>query len=368
MWNVIEDVSRVTKRGQWLLIALLCCSAVQVAAGSVAFASDRQGASGQPRFSLAPAYYDPGNLASLAYFVLNTRQGALVHNALRLTNVGNQTGTVSLLPADASTAQATGIVYSISDPAQHAVGSWLSLSKKQVTLAAGQSQLVTFTVHVPAGETPGQFVGGIIAQSAAEPTSSGANAAGNIQFHVSLVHQQIIAVHVNVQGTLTQQLAASGLQASVINGNQAMLIDLHNSGNTMISPSGTLQIINAAGKTLQTLPLHLDIMLPGASITYPALLQGQPLATGSYRAVLTMTYGQKRTLTYSTSVSMARQDTQNSISPPPPTSSSNVLLIVALALLAVFAAGGLLISKRLRVASPSSRLSRATRKPTRKQR
>jgi len=50
---------------------------------------------------------------------LNARQGALVHNALRVTNVGTQKGTVSLIAADASTAQMTGIVYTSANPAQH---------------------------------------------------------------------------------------------------------------------------------------------------------------------------------------------------------------------------------------------------------
>ncbi len=380
------DVTRVVRRG-WLsllspllLAALVCCLAVvsQLGGmvGGIAFASDGQiwlhrsygqgeGGTGEPRFSLAPAYYDPSDPASLSYFILNTRQGTLVHNALRVTNVGTQKGTVSLFAADASTAQMTGIVYSSANPAQHEVGSWLSLSMKQVTLTAGQSLLIPFTVRVPNGEEPGQHMGGIIAQSAAEPTSSGVNSSGNVQFQVSLVHQQIIALQVDVQGRSTQQLAASSIQAGTTNGNQELLIDLHNPGNTMLKPQGSLQIMNTQGQILQTLPLSMDIILPGTGVSYQVVLSGQPFATGTYRASLTLTYGESHMLTYATNVLLVRQEPKPDTTPAPSGSGFPTWLIVvlaALALVAIVLAGGL----RAKVAGPAGRAT--TKKRTRRRR
>src|ERR1700694_737712 len=213
-------ISNVRRVWWFPLLAVVVCWTTFVAeTGGLAFASNGQSGSGQPKFSLAPVYVDPGNPESLAFFIMNTRAGALAQNALRVTNVGGQPGTVGLIAADGSTAQTTGIVYTSADKARNVVGSWLSLSMNNLTLAPGQSKVVQVKIHTPKGEAPGQYIGGIIAQDVVQQTTNGSSSIGNDEFNMSLIHQQIVSVEVNVAGEMRQQLAATGIEAGIINGN-----------------------------------------------------------------------------------------------------------------------------------------------------
>lgn len=374
MRNSVQDVVRRMRRGRWLLAFAVCLALLieMTGMGSVAlarqFALDgntlqrgQHNGTGQPKFSLAPASSDPNNPASFSYFVLNAQRGKIARNALRVSNVGNEAGTVSLIAADASTAQTTGLVYASADPVKHNVGSWLALTVQKITLAPGQSQLVPFSVYVPASEAPGQYVGGIIAQSMIQQTSNGSQASNNVQFQVNLIHQQIIAVEVVVQGTLTQQIAATGIRASLSNGNQEMLIDLSNTGNTLVDPQGSLSILNAQGKSILSLKLDLNAMLPGAIVTYPVMIQGQPLATGIYKVVLTLTYGQNHVLNSTATVSITRQEALASLSIASLTSASRFPMWLAI-LLVIGVAGGLLFvlrGQRVRIAGLARRANGA---------
>ena len=81
-----------------LLAVVVCWTTFVAETGGMAFASTGQSGSGQPKFSLAPVYVDPGNPESLAYFIMNTRAGTLVQNALAEALLGVQTTTNPVSP------------------------------------------------------------------------------------------------------------------------------------------------------------------------------------------------------------------------------------------------------------------------------
>ncbi|HLX40786.1 MAG TPA: DUF916 domain-containing protein, partial [Ktedonobacteraceae bacterium] len=181
-----------------LLIALTCSGIMIIGISGVSYASSGQsttsqasqtGQVGQPGFTLQPVYYDPSNPATRSYFVINTRQGVTIHNEVRVINDGTAKGTVSLSPADGTTAQTTGIIYAPVNPAQHEVGSWITLSTTQLTLTPGQSQIVPFQIVIPKSEQSGQHIGGIIAASTGQQLTTDSNS--NSQIHINVEHQMI---------------------------------------------------------------------------------------------------------------------------------------------------------------------------------
>lgn len=337
---------------QWLqlLIVLACSATMVIGISGVSYASSTQGTAGQAGqagFTLQPVYYDPANPATRSYFVINTRQGVTVQSEVRVINDGTATGTVNLSPADGTTAQTTGIIYSAANPAQHEVGSWLMLGKQQLTLAAGQSQVVPFQIIIPKHEQPGQHIGGIIAASTGQQLAT--SGASSSQLHINVEHQMIVAVLLNIAGTQVEQLATTSLQVSNTNGYQSLLLGLHNTGNTMLKPVGNLRVTDAQGQVVQKLNVTMQTILPQASIAYPVYVQKQPLQPGTYKATLMLTYGQHHMLMYTTTFTVTQKQVKQVVAPVQKTptlaatsSSPNWLITLIALLICGLCLGGLL--------------------------
>src|SRR5918911_2969537 len=113
----------------------------------------------QPVFGLRPA----GN-PKRGYFVDPLKPGATRTGAVIVSNSGTAPGTVKLFTADATTGRTTGTVY-LTDRKPTGTGAWITLAAPSVFLRPGQHKQVRFDVRVPAGAKPGEWVGGIAAET-----------------------------------------------------------------------------------------------------------------------------------------------------------------------------------------------------------
>src|SRR3954452_16327254 len=118
-----------------------------------------QAATKQPVFGLRA-----GGNPKVGYFVYRATPGATRSGAVIVSNSGTAAGTVKLFAADATTGRTTGTVY-LTDAKPKSAGAWVTLASKSVSLRPGASKRVTFTVRVPTGQKPGQWVAGIVAEA-----------------------------------------------------------------------------------------------------------------------------------------------------------------------------------------------------------
>lgn len=295
---------------------------------------------GQPTFGLQPVLYDPSQPATKSYFIFDAHPGTILHNSIRVTNRGTAAGTVSLYAVDSATGQTSGTVYLSHDVVQHDVGTWITLGMQHVTLAPGQSQVVPMQVTVPATMWPGQHVGGIVAESMAseKPSNKGT-------LHIRIRNLTILAVQVNLPGPQVEELTATGIQAGGANNYQTLLVGLHNSGTTMLKPSGSLQITDSHQQLLQNQAIKLDTFLPHTAIDYPVYVKDHALAAGNYQAALTMTYGEGHVLNYTTTFTITEQQVAQVFKAPPPLQAPAGMqnFFDTLPLWSIFAGGGLLL-------------------------
>ncbi|MGH2493979.1 MAG: WxL protein peptidoglycan domain-containing protein [Ktedonobacteraceae bacterium] len=284
-----------------VLLALLASGILSIAFGfTVAHA-----AGGQASFSMQPVVYNPSNILTKSYFIFDGRPGIVEKNSIRVTNTGNIPGTANLYTVDATTAQTSGAVYLSKNSPRNDVGAWATLAVQQVTLNPGQSQIVSFQLAIPGNARSGQHLGGIVAENAAQQTSTSTK--NNNTFQVKVKTLTIVAIQVNLPGTPVEQLAATSIQSGGDNGYQRILVGLNNSGNMMLKPFGSLQVSNAQGQVVKNITLKLDTFLPQTSITYPVNIAGQALGAGNYQAALTLTYGSGKVLHYNASFTITQQ-------------------------------------------------------------
>lgn len=292
--------------GRSVLFGILCSIVLFLAAFMSAPVYAAGG--GGPDIGLQPATFDPHHPISRAYFIFNSTPGTHIKNAIRVTNTGTTAGHVLLYGTDATTGATSGAVYLGHLSKSKDVGAWINLATSSLTLAPGQSRIISFEVIVPKTVRPGQHLGGIAMEVApvAVPTPP-VQQKGHMQINTHII--TIVAVEVNLPGIPIEALSATGIQAGGANNYQTVLLNLHNTGTVMLKSSGTLQLFDSHGVPLQTMPLKLDTFLPATSINYPVSLK-QSLGAGTYKAVLTLAYGSKHILRYSTFFTITVQQVQ----------------------------------------------------------
>ena len=239
-----------------------------------------------PSFAIRPVKWDPGLRETNSYFVLDTKPGATTREQIRVTNVGTAAGTVKLYAVDATTGQTSGTVYKNGTARRRDAGSWIALSASKLTLAPHRSQIVSFVVTVPTGASPGDHVGGIVAdtQTLTQRKHGGA-------IRIKIKHLTVDAVVVRVAGPTAAGLRVGRATATGGNGFQYLHLGLANTGDVMIKPTGTL-LIQSGGTTILRKPLQLDTLIPDTSIAYPVSLP-TALQPGQYDAVVSLHYGNR---------------------------------------------------------------------------
>ena len=236
-------------------------------------------------FALVPQHYDPALAATQSYFVAVAHPGETFTNSVRVRNLGTKAGTALLYAVDATTGKTSGAVYLDRTKPHPGVGSWVTLGASFLTLGPGESKVVPITVHVPAGASPGDHLGGIVAENAA---LTGATGRGALQINVR--HLTIAAVEVQIPGTAAAALRIGGAKAGGEHGYQYLYLRLANTGSLTTKPTGRLTVTDASGKEVASRGFNLDTFLPGTAIDYPVLLPGKVLEPGDYRVNAAVTY------------------------------------------------------------------------------
>ena len=190
---------------------------------------------------------------------------------------------MKLYAADGSTGQTTGTVY-LTDAHPVRAGAWIQLGTNLLTLAPGHFRRVTFTVHVPTNADPGEWVGGVVAETTQKPQSGRTKRKAGVQIKVR--NQTIIAVQVNVPGKKSAGFEVGSVKTGGQRGFQQLIVHLANTGNVLRKPTGqvdVVEVVNNSRHLFETLPFTMDTFLPQTSIDYPILLK-KALRPGTYEA------------------------------------------------------------------------------------
>jgi hypothetical protein len=230
-------------------------------------------AQGQATFSLRPANPDPSNPGSQGFFVYSLAAGATKSDAVEVLNTGSAPITVDIYPADATTGSGTGAVYANRDTPASGVGGWIRLSQARVTVPAGATTSVPFSVQVPANSKPGEHLAGIAAQLAtAAPTAAleGSAASKETRFQVTTVSRVVLSVVVTVPGPVERKIAVTGVTPRVNDTETQLLLGVRNDGNVMVKPRGELIVRSQDGAERARIPVGMETILPGDTAEFAA--------------------------------------------------------------------------------------------------
>jgi len=228
-------VSGARRRWRWRLTATACAAALSVL--SSALPAMAAGAVGGP-FGLSPWPNSHGKAA--AYFTLNLAAGQSATESALISNGGQTMEKLIISRSTGVTAANGGSSFSHAFQPCSGAGCWVTGLPAAVTLPVDTGEKLQFTVSVPPGTAPGQYLAGITAEAAAKPKPVKVGSNGKATGRAIIIEQVTIAVAVTVGplSRLTTRLEIPGVSAVVVGSMVRLNIDLANTGRTFAHGAG----------------------------------------------------------------------------------------------------------------------------------
>ena len=249
-------------------------------------------ADSQPEQTPTPEL-SPQNPGPHGYFEWTTSAGQTVRGTVTITNPSSTPATFDVYSADAMTASGGGVIYSALGGSLHDIGRWVHIDTGTITLDAGQSRPIGFTVMVPTGAPPGDYLAGVAAQTASAAPPSGERATNGTEngapngkssgVSPPAATRVVLAVlaHVPGPGSVSFHL---GVPTIVTGGKSGPVvhIPIDDTGSLLSKPYVTSTLRRCDSKApVSELGRQLDTFVPHTSIAYQWAI-GHRIASGCY--------------------------------------------------------------------------------------
>jgi hypothetical protein len=158
----------------------------------------------------------------------------------------------------------------------NSAGSWLIYSPAETTVSPGKIHSIRVTVSVPPDAAPGDHLTALIIEQRPDTIKFNQNA------RQMVVRYRMASVFYIKVPQLTRRGTLENLQAEADSKGIVITPTLKNEGNSVIRPTASVMIIDAAGKIVAELKEIEPLPLLGGSTTSQPLLIENTLRSGTY--------------------------------------------------------------------------------------
>jgi Bacterial protein of unknown function (DUF916) len=257
---------------------------------------------GGVRFGLQPTPAASGRTRQ--YFMMSVGAGRSGADTVIITNAGRRREKLRIARTTGVTAANGGSAFT-TGTAHRCAGAacWVRGLPKAVTLPAGASKDLSFTVHVPAHTGHGQYLAGITAQAAALPKSVIVGSNGKASARAIIIHQVTVAVAVTVGplSSLRYQLRLPAVTGSAVGPTARLNLRVRNTGQMFTHAAGAAAC-TASGKR-HSYRVYVATVLPGGSAVIPVNAPGLPQGA-SVPCTIRLHYGRHQTLAWAGTVTL----------------------------------------------------------------
>jgi hypothetical protein len=190
--------------------------------------------------------YPTGALASpTPWFRFSLAPGQSTTDSITVDNRSNTPQDVLLYGVDAAPNGDGGFGMMPQSARPIDVGNWIRLSTPRVHLNAQTQQTVPFRLTIPTHPSVGPHYGGIIVQ----PAPPSAAVLGDVGIHV--VSRLGVRLYLTVPGHSRPKLELTSFRKLPNYPKLTLATSLHNSGNTLLAPSGELRLSSPLQPTIR---------------------------------------------------------------------------------------------------------------------
>lgn len=172
---------------------------------------------------------------------------------------------------------------------------WVIVSPAPITMKAGETRQIAFSIRVPADATPGAHFGGVfLSADAPKLASSGAGIGISVGTIIDLKIAGDVIEDAQLREFSTDKLVYGA--PSVV-----FSAKVSNHGNVLVRPHGLVEISDMFGKKVGTLNVNDNAapVFPGTDRSYTANWDADGFAFGRYQAVVSLVYGDEARKTIS---------------------------------------------------------------------
>ncbi|UZN04340.1 WxL protein peptidoglycan domain-containing protein [Cellulomonas sp. S1-8] len=203
--------------------------------------------------------HDPGR-PNFAYVAT---PGETVEDGLVVSNHGAAETTLRVYVADAFTTSRGVLDLLRPDEESTGVGAWATVATPEITIPAGESVVVPFTLAVPVDAEPGDHAGGVVTSLASTQADG-----------VSVDRRLGARIHLRVDGPVTPGVALEDTRVAhrgVLNpvgaGSAVVDVDVVNTGNVRVGGEATVTVAGPFGWGERVERVDVPELLPGERTT-----------------------------------------------------------------------------------------------------
>lgn len=263
-----------TRRQTRIFVLIMLALALLPAPARLAAQEATPPAPEPPSFLLAPVDHEG------SYFSITQEPGSSAEYTVALGNGGSEPVTALTYIADAFTLVNGGFGVETADDETSGPTTWIAYETETLDLEPGEAVERTFTVSVPDGTAPGQYIAGLAIQTA------DSIAVGESEMLRQIIKKSI-AVFITVPGPETPELTLGDIAVTQAPSGSTLVIGVGNPGNVFLNPTGTVTMTSAEGDPILTSPVTMGPVYANTETTLE-LTMPTVLAPGAYEVSVTL--------------------------------------------------------------------------------
>jgi hypothetical protein len=219
----------------------------------------------------------------ISYFEFTLNPGESVTNAVIAKNFSSDTLNLMVEPVDGKTATNGGISYDFENTA--GPSRWIHITNDtRFEIRPFHIQKLPFTVTVPLGTPPGEYVAGFLtALVPTTPTPEPTNQGKDNNFSVNVVTRVAIAVIIHVPGQENCKMEMKSLDATVFGGKWRYAMVLTNTGNVHFKGTARITIVDNVSKSkLEEREIQIGYFVPDSDMVSNNSFEIPPAGTYHY--------------------------------------------------------------------------------------
>lgn len=214
--------------------------------------------------------------------------GAVYTHAITVTNVSNVDRVYYLLTEDIEGVNENNEpIFSENVPTSYQLSKWVVLPSESVSIKAGETRVIPFTVRVPQNASPGSHFGGIFFDL--EPPKLRTVGTG-VGIRVGTL------LSLRISGEVTEEMVLREFSTDKFVYSEPKVVfdtKIENLGNVLMRPTGFLEITDMFGVKVANIVMNEGSagIFPQSERIFKSTWEYEKLAFGRYQAVVSVGYG-----------------------------------------------------------------------------
>ena len=226
------------------------------------------------------------NQPSDASLHLKLKNGQSYKGSLYLTNLSDKPTSLFLYAADALPARNGGVALRGRQDKKIGLAKWIKFPESEVKLNPHERRIISYTIKIPAVTPPDEYMGGIVAESAAPIKNKGSH-----QFAISVLQRAALIVTQRLPGPAIQKLLFLSFTKSWIKEKLKFDLVLKNAGNIHLDPQAKIIVTDIFGNRVDYLKVpNLGTVFPGKTSNLSVMWPNPPII-GIFTANARVSYG-----------------------------------------------------------------------------